>query len=384
MTPDFLLAPWLEPRTAYIHIPFCVHQCGYCDFAVSAGDDSAIPLYLEALAVEMESLKTQRKVETMFIGGGTPTHLNVEQLGQLFTTLHRWFRIAGDEFTIEANPDSLDAAKVEFLASQGVTRLSLGVQSFQPALLTALERRHSQSDIRNAVELARKYKLAVSLDLIFAAPGATPELWEADLTAAIQLEPDHLSTYGLTYEKGTRLWKGRERGAVTAVGETDELRMYETAIERLTAVGYEHYEISNFAKPGHRCKHNERYWANHAYYGFGVGAARYVNGVRELNVRGTRDYIRKVLAIEPVVFQSECLVPRERAMETMAVQLRRCEGIHRAEFAEQTGFALDELIGRRLAMPLAEGLLEETGTNLRLTPKGKCVADGIIESLMAG
>jgi len=436
--------PWLEPRTAYVHIPFCAHQCGYCDFAVSAGDDAAIPLYLEALALELERTDSQesnpnhsdtekfrhsreggnpdalaqrnaldsrlrgndggkRSIETMFLGGGTPSHLNLDQLSQLFDTLDRWFELplqsrkrerrsastpsltlpAPKEFSFEANPDSLDAGKVELLAARGVTRLSLGVQSFQPALLTALERRHSQADIGRAVELAKSHGLSVSLDLIFAAPGATPAMWEADLRAALELEPDHLSTYGLTYEKGTRLWKHRERGLVPAVPEADELRMYETAIDTLTDAGFEHYEVSNFAKPGQRCRHNERYWANHAYYGFGVGAAAYVNGTRTLNVRNTRDYIRKVFAGEPVAFQSETLEAQERAIETMAVQLRRCEGIDRREFEEQTGLPLDPLVAHRLLMLLTEGLIEDTVSAIRLTRKGRCVADGIIESLMA-
>jgi len=435
MIRNFLHSPWIEPRTAYVHIPFCAHQCGYCDFAVSAGDESAIPLYLEALALELESLGTEnqgtnpihsetkqfrhsreggnpeapsqgktldsrlrgneggrRTIETLFLGGGTPSHLNLEQLSQLFDSLDRWFTLPTHpasperqrrELSFEANPDSLDAAKVELLAARGVTRLSLGVQSFHPELLTALERRHTKADIGKAVELAKRHGMSVSLDLIFAAPGCTPAMWEADLQSALALQPDHLSTYGLTYEKGTRLWKHRERGLVPAVPETDELRMYETAIDTLTAAGFEHYEVSNFAKPGHRCRHNERYWANHAYFGFGVGAAAYMNGTRTLNVRNTRDYIRKIFAGEPVAFQSERLNDSDRAVETMAVQLRRCEGIDRESFKLQTGLPVDPLIAHRLPMMLVEGLLEDTGAAIHLTRKGRCVADGIIESLMA-
>ena len=158
---------------------------------------------------------------------------------------------------------------------------------------------------------------------------------------------------------------------------------HETAIDTLTAAGFEHYEVSNFAKPGHRCRHNERYWANHAYYGVGVGAAAYVDGTRTLNVRNTRDYIRKMFAGEPVAFQSEHLNDEDRAVETMAVQLRRCEGIDRWEFELQTGLPLDPLVAHRMPMLVAEGLLEDTGSAIRLTRKGRCVADGIIESLMA-
>src|SRR5205807_2009272 len=157
------------------------------------------------------------------------------------------------------------------------------------------------------------------------------------------LRPDHLSTYGLTYEKGTRLWKQRQGGQVASLDEETELAMYLEAIDMLEAVGFEHYEISSFAKPGRRCRHNQVYWANHAYFGFGMGAARYVNGRRETNTRDFQAYVRKILAGESPVFQSEVLDPEERARETMALQLRRIEGIQRGPFYEQTGFHLDKL-----------------------------------------
>ncbi len=194
---------------------------------------------------------------------------------------------------------------------------------------------------------------------------------------------DHISTYGLTYEKGTPLWKQRFRGEVNPVTEDDELAMYETAIDFLSADGFEHYEISNFARPGRRCRHNERYWANEAYHGFGVGAARYVGGSREMNVRNTTDYIRKVLSGESPTFQSERLEGRERAVETAVIQLRRTDGVGRARFREQTGVDFDPLFGERLAMLISQGLLADTGSSVRLTRRGKFVADGVIENLMA-
>lgn len=286
------------------------------------------------------------------------------------------------EFSVESTPDSLTDEKAALLAAFGVNRVSIGVQSFRPELLSALDRRHTSADIPRAVDAVRRHIPALSLDLIFAAPGSTRESWATDLDAALAFDPQHLSTYGLTYEKGTPLWKQRERGQVRSVDEETELAMYEHAIDRLTAAGYEHYEISNFARPGWRCWHNERYWANEAYYGFGVGAARYVGGVRELNVRDTKLYVKKVLAGESPTFQSEQLGPRDRAFETIGTQLRRAEGVGRARFREQTEFDLDALVGDRVASLTAAGILHADGERVHLTRRGKCVADAVIEELM--
>jgi oxygen-independent coproporphyrinogen-3 oxidase len=377
--------PWREPRTAYVHIPFCAHQCGYCDFAVAAGQDHLVELYLDALDIELQTLDRPRPVETIFIGGGTPTHIAAEQLARLLSSLRSRFPFAGThpEFSIESTPDSLTREKVAVLAEFGVNRVSIGVQSFHGGTLEALDRRHGVEQIATALSLVRERIPSVSLDLIFGAPGQSPADWERDLDSALALEPDHLSTYGLTFEKGTPLWKDRERGRIRPVSETDELTMYELAIDRLTATGFEHYEISNFARPGSRCRHNERYWANDAYHGVGVGAARYVDGTRSLNIRDTRLYIRTVLAGESPAFQSERLAPREEAFETLAIQLRRSDGIDRNGFRERTGFDLDLLISAALPELVRNDLLVDEGGRVRLTRRGKCLADGIVECLLA-
>jgi oxygen-independent coproporphyrinogen-3 oxidase len=376
--------PWLDPRTAYVHVPFCGHHCGYCDFAVTAGQDHLIDLYLEALAEEMRATPPAR-VESLFVGGGTPTYLSAGQLARLLAAVTERMQPDGGryhEFSIESTPESLDADKVRVLADAGVNRVSIGVQSFQADTLTALGRRHGVEQIGRAVEAVRRHIPAVSFDLIFAAPGQTLADWGRDLNAALRFEPDHLSTYGLTYEKGTPLWKDRARGRVVPVPEEDELAMYLHAIDTLTTAGFEQYEVSNFARPGRRSVHNGRYWANEAYYGFGVGAARYVHGSRELNVRDTKLYVQRVLAGESPTFQRERLEPRDRAYETVATQLRRAEGIDRERFAEQTGFPLDDLPGERLTTLIECGLLSDTGLSVRLTRQGLCVADGVIAELM--
>jgi len=379
------LPPWLWPRAAYIHVPFCAHHCGYCDFAVAAGQDHLIDLYIEAVGEEMARLGDPVAVDTIFIGGGTPTYPSPAQLTRLLTTINRWLTLrSGGEFSVEATPESVTAEKVAVMAHHGVTRVSLGVQSFRPAMLSALDRVHSADQVAPAVERIRRRIGDVSLDLIFGVPGQTVAEWDADLTAALALRPDHLSTYGLTYEKGTPLWKRREHGQVQAVSEDDELAMYIHAMERLSASGFEQYEVSNFARPGRRCRHNETYWANEAYFGFGVGAARYVMGRRELNRRGTDDYIRRVLAGESPVQQSEELPPEESARETAAVQLRRSAGIARKRFREQTGFDVDSLTGGRIAAYVVEELLMDDGMTIRLTPRGRCVVDALVVKVVWG
>lgn len=404
--------PWVLPRAAYVHVPFCAHHCGYCDFAVVVGRDDQISQYLDALEAELTLLGAPRPVETLFLGGGTPSHLDVRLLERLLRMLWRWFPPAVGpggpsgpgathrsflvhpetptarwpvatmpEFTIEANPESLTAEKIALLAEHGVNRVSLGAQSFNPATLAVLERAHRPDETAHAVERLRGRINNVSLDLIFAAPGQTLDAWKDDLRRALDLGPAHVSTYGLTYEKGTRLWKQRRAGLLRSLDEDAELEMYRVAIDTLEAHGLEHYEISNFARPGCRSRHNQVYWANHAYFGVGLGAARYVRGRREVNTRDFTAYLTRTLAGEVPTQTSEELPPLERAKETMAVQLRRFEGIDRAAFRQQTGFVLDA-IAPRLADLVEQGLLIDTGSAVFLSRPGKYVADGVIERLL--
>ncbi|HEY7314217.1 MAG TPA: radical SAM family heme chaperone HemW [Gemmataceae bacterium] len=379
------LPPWLWPRAAYIHIPFCAHHCGYCDFAIATGQDHQIELYLDALDAELTTLGEARPVRTLFLGGGTPTHLSAAQLERLLSTLRRWLPFipeAEPELSMECNPDTLTADKIDVLADHGVTRVSLGAQSFHADLLRTLERAHDCDEIGRCVERVRRRIDNVSLDLIFGVPGQTETQWRTDLERALALAPDHLSTYGLTYEKGTPLWKRRQRGEVRPLDEEAELALYARAIDVLEAAGFEHYEISSFARPGRRCRHNQTYWANEAYFGFGMGAARFVLGRRELNTRDLHRYIRQALSGESVTWQSEELETEERARETMAVQLRRSEGIDRAAFRSQTGFDLDTVAGEALARHVEQGFLADDGASVRLTRHGKYVADAVIERLL--
>jgi len=245
-----------------------------------------------------------------------------------------------------------------------------------------LERQHEPRHVVPAVLAAQRFIGRVSLDLIFGVPGQTLAMWADDLRRVIDLGPEQISTYGLTFEKGTRLWKQQRAGGVTALDEDSELAMYQHAMEALEAAGYEQYEISSFAKPGGRCRHNEVYWANEPFFGFGVGAAAYVDGTRTLNVRNTQDYIKRVLSGEPAAFQSETLEGEESARETLTLNLRRAEGVHRNEFHTQTGFEVNALAGPAIAKHVAAQLLIDDGTSVRLTRTGRCVADSIVIDMM--
>jgi oxygen-independent coproporphyrinogen-3 oxidase len=378
--------PWLYPQAAYIHIPFCAHHCNYCDFAIAVKQEHLVDLYLEALAAELATLGKPQEVQTIFVGGGTPTLLSPNQLEKLLSAATRWLPFGRQqgkfEFSIECNPGTLTLDKVLVLAAHGINRVSLGAQSFRPHLLAALEREHIPDDVARAAALLKEHIGVFSMDLIFGIPGQTLGEWQADLANALALSPDHLSTYGLTYEKGTPLWKALKRGNVIPVAEETELAMYSAAIDTLEAAGFEQYEISNFAKPGRRCRHNEVYWANYAYFGFGMGAAGYIGGKRQTNTRDLQGYIRKALSGEPTAFQSEQLGDEPRARETIAQNLRRAEGIDRTAFREQTGMAFDHMAGPALKRLVDMGLLQDESGCVYLTREGKFVADSVIAEFL--
>ena len=249
---------YAEPRAAYLHVPFCAHRCGYCDFTLVAGRDDLTDDYLRAMSVELASLERAREVDTVFFGGGTPTHLPPKQLAGLLELTRKWFVLApGYEWSVEANPFGLSDEKIELLADAGVNRISLGVQSFDADVLKLLERDHRADEVVSAVERIRRRIENVGLDLIFGVPGQSFDLWRETLSKAIKLKPTHLSTYGLTFEKGTAFWTRREKGALAQLPDELERDMYAATMSDLAAAGFEHYEISNFARPGFRCRHNQ-------------------------------------------------------------------------------------------------------------------------------
>lgn len=383
-TPPGSEQPWVWPRAAYVHIPFCAHKCGYCDFASLAGSDHLADRYLAALEREMAMMGQPQEVETIFIGGGTPTRLEARALARLVASVRRWFPLVpGGEWTVEANPGTLDAEKVDVLRDGGVNRVSLGAQSFQPELLRALERNHAPEEVERALELVRPRFSHWSFDLIFGVPGSTAELWAADLETALALGPSHLSCYGLVYEKGTALWKQWQAGQVREVDEDVERTMYAHTIDRLEEAGLPLYEISNFARPGHECRHNLVYWANDAYFGVGLGAARYMRGVRSSNTRDLPAYLRRVEAGEPATGPTETLDPEARARETAVLMLRRTTtGIERPDFQQRTGYDLDALAGSTVARYVGRGLLADDGRRVRFTREGLFLADSVLCDLL--
>lgn len=371
------------PRSVYVHVPFCVRRCGYCNFAIVVGRDDLATQYLSAVEWELRGAGSPRTVDTIYLGGGTPTRLPLTQLVRLCELLAHWRPPApGCEWTVEANPSDVTPELLHALSNTGVTRLSLGGQSFSPTKLRRLERDHSAEQIEQASFACRERGIAVALDLIFAAPGETHRQWRRDLDHAIALAPDHLSTYGLTYEKGAAFWSRRARGDLRELGDELQRRMYLTAIDALTEAGYQHYEVSNFARPGRRSRHNEVYWSGAPYDAFGPGAARYVDGIRETNHRSTTTYLKRVLVGESPVAEREELSPEQRAREQLVFGLRRLEGVNRRAFFQATGYQVDELAEQQIARFAEMGLLHTDPHRIRLTREGLLVSDALWPDLL--
>ena len=364
----------------YIHVPFCRRKCGYCDFysVVAGGDEHrrfAARLIDEAHAA---SALARGPVRTVFVGGGTPTVLSGALWAQILGELRRAFDLSAlDEFTFEANPETVDADLVQTLAACGADRLSIGAQSCHPRHLRTLDRAHDPESVRRAVSAAHACGIGnVSLDLIFGIPGEALDEWAADLDAALELAPSHLSCYGLTYEEGTLIARRVAQGRLRPCDEDTEAAMYEMAIRRLSAAGFEHYEVSNFARPGRRCLHNMLYWTNANWLGLGPAAASHVDGVRWKNAPDLMRYLESE-GRAPVA-EVEKLPPDASFGEQLMLRLRLIEGAP-VDWLEPR---LDDRRSAVIAGFEAEGLLERTPTHLRLTRRGLLVADTVVSELL--
>ena len=369
------------PRAAYIHVPFCAHRCGYCDFTLIAGRDDLVGDYLRSLEREIVNAKIPHgtPLKTIFFGGGTPTHPTPDEMKKLFQVTCQQFQFSSStEFSVEANPLDLTDEKIELMADAGVNRVSLGVQSFSRQALKLLERDHSPEDISDVMNrLSRRFK-NVSIDLIFGIPDQTMADWRDTLRRSIDLGPSHVSTYGLTFEKGTAFWARRERGNLVRVDEELERDQYAFAMEELAAAGFEQYEISNFAKFGYQCRHNHVYWNGDEYWAFGPGAARYLKGRRETNIRSVLGWLGRLERDESPVADSEELDVQHRARELVYLGLRRNAGVSREAFRERSGFELDDLYGRVIRKQTNLGLLDDDGSRICLTFEGRFVADRVV------
>lgn len=372
-----------QPRSVYIHIPFCRHRCGYCNFTLVAGRDYLVDRFLDALETEIGWLDNNYEVDTVYFGGGTPSHLSAESLIRLNTIVRSRFQISDTcEITAECNPSDVTATCAEALAACGVTRISLGVQSLNAGKLKTLERDHSRTVVEQAIGNARLVAKSVSFDLIFAAPGESFEQWKTDLDDAIRLAPDHFSTYELTYEKGTQFWNRRERRELTSANEDIRYQMYEYTIDTLASHGYRQYEISSFSQFGHECRHNNVYWSGDPYFAFGPGASRYVDGIRETNHQSTLRYLKLVAAATSPVASTERLSPAAAARELLAIGLRRMQGVNLQDFQNRTGCSVDDLILRIRSSLQQLGLVEFDTENMRLTRAGILVCDSIASEIL--
>jgi oxygen-independent coproporphyrinogen-3 oxidase len=372
------------PRAAYVHVPFCRHRCGYCDFTLIAGRDDLVDRYLAAVDRELDRVATRLEVDTLYLGGGTPSHLGPEGLARLFAVLVPWLApAAGAEVTVEANPLDVTDAFVAAARGLGVTRVSLGGQSLDAATLAALDRDHRPDDVRAAVGRLLAAGFTVSLDLMTAAPGQTLAGVERDLGAAVALGVQHVSVYCLTWEKGTRFESLRRAGTIAPADEPVERAMMEATIDGLEAAGYEHYEVSNFARPGHRCRHNQTYWDCRPWEAFGPGAARFDGRERVTNHRSTTTWIRRVLAGADAAGEVERMTPLDAARERVVLGLRRRDGLDRVAFRDASGFDLDGIAGRAIGRWVAGGLADDDGARVRLTRAGLLVSDALWADVLA-
>ena len=369
----------------YVHIPFCSTKCGYCDFySVPLKNRKAEPL---VAAVEKELRRRvgadAASVETVFVGGGTPTLLDAELLSRLLGTLVAVGATRDVlEFTVEANPATIDDRKARVLIDNGVTRVSMGAQSFFPAELATLERIHSPDDIPPSVETLRRAGVGgINLDLIFGIPGQTMSTWGESLRRTIDLGVDHIACYGLMYEPGTRLTAMRKHGRITPCDEGVEADLYLQAIDVLEGAGYTQYEISNFARPGCACRHNLKYWRNEPYIGVGPSAVGWDGRVRYRNVPDERRYVNMINQSGDAETESETIDTSTLIHEMILMQLRLVEGICLAAFRRRIGVDALALFAEPLRRLTEIGVIGVSDTHLALTRKGRLVADAVMTEL---
>lgn len=373
------------PRSVYIHVPFCRHRCGYCNFSLVANRDYLIQRFLNALEVEIQWLDRRYEIDTLFLGGGTPSYLPPADFERLFEIVSSRFDLASvAEVTAECNPGDVTADRVALFDRCGINRVSLGVQSFDDRKLKILERDHSQEIVYAAVSTIRNAIDNISMDLIFAAPDETFSDWQADLEATMKLKPNHLSTYELTFEKGTQFWNRRNKGTLRQSDEELCAAMYEHTLDRATDAGLVQYEVSSFAASGFRCRHNLVYWYGDPYFAFGPGASRFVDGIRETNHGSTMHYLKQIERNQSPVADRERLEGRPAAAERLAIALRQNDGVDREQFVQRTGFSMDDILGEFRTSLLDNELAIDDGQVLRLTRAGMMMCDRVSVEIIAG
>lgn len=370
----------------YVHVPFCTTICGYCDFYVRRVQRGAADPLVDALLRELAGYQTHWKLDlkTIFVGGGTPTTLAPDTLRRLLSSLRAVAPADADlEFSIEVNPATVSPRVADVLAETGVTRVSIGAQSFDLRELLALERTHTPQRITDTVARCRAVGIPqISLDLIYSIPGQTLPTWRSNLAAAIALQPDHISCYALTYEENTPFHRRLQAGDLQRTPNDLEADMFDATIDDLATAGYAQYEISNFARPGCECRHNLTYWHNDSYLGLGPSACGYLDGVRYKNVPDLAAYASAIESGATAWASEETLLPEPRACEAAMLRLRLRSGINRDDF--QRRYSLDPFafFSEAIKRNVAAGLIEQDEVGVRLTRAGLLLADRVARDFL--
>lgn len=375
------------PLSVYVHVPFCATRCGYCDFTtytsaeLGAAPGASRAAYLDAVAREIELAASvlgpdHPEVSTVFFGGGTPTLLSAAELVGLLDAVRARLPLAADaEVTAESNPESVDAAYLAEMVAGGFTRVSFGMQSAVPAVLARLERRHTPGRVLAVVAWAREAGFAsVSLDLIYGTPGESLADWETSVRAALAAGPDHLSAYALALEPGTRMAAAIRRGALPAIDVDAQADCYELVDELAASAGLDNYEISNWGRPGHACRHNLAYWRGHTWWGFGPGAHSHAGGVRWWNVKQPAAYAARLAEGRSPAAAREVLTGEQRRAERVLLEIRIADGLD--------ANVLTVTERRRVPGLVARGLVADAAGRLTLTRRGRLLADAVVRDLL--
>lgn len=371
-----------KPTSAYVHIPFCTQICYYCDFSKVFIKNQPVDSYLEHLIEEYDSYDI-KKLRTLYIGGGTPTALSARQLAFLLEKLTDKLDLSYlEELTIEANPGDLDLEKIAVLKDSPVNRVSLGVQTFNDRMLKQIGRSHLEKDIyENIANLKKAGFDNISIDLIYALPKQTMEDVKTNVAKAIALDIPHMSLYSLILENHTVFMNRMRRGKLPLPKENLEAEMFDYIIAELEKAGFEHYEISNFSKPGFESRHNLMYWDNAEYYGIGAGASGYVDGVRYKNHGPIRHYLQAVEAGNARV-QEEVLTLNEKMEEEMFLGLRKKSGVSKKRFEEKFGLSFEDQYGAVVSELTEQGLLVPDRDIVRMTKQGLFLGDTVAEKFI--
>jgi len=368
------------PRSLYVHVPFCRHRCSYCNFSILTKRDDLQDRFLDAIEIELSNIAASATVplDTLYLGGGTPTQLTRPRLVRLLQMIAHHVDISKSaEVTCEVNPEDIDEETLSALVDGGVNRLSLGVQSFDDSKLKTLSRFHSREQAIRAIEQASESIENISIDLIFAAPGETLTDWQNDLKLAASLPITHVSTYSLTYEKGTEFWSQRRRGELSPVDEDTDIQMYRESRRRLGDAGFGHYEISSFASPNYRSRHNSMYWNGHGWFAIGPSAARFVDGRRDVNHRSSTTYLKRMFETGDATAEWERISLDQHAREIAAFGIRQIDGIDLRQINERVGYDFAAEIGPAIEPFVQRKILKREGNHIRLTTRGLLFADSV-------